>query len=93
MVGVTNSIHFYHILDEFYIRPQYRGKGYAYSALAEGLKHAGCQDSFIYLYPSRMHVKDNGRFSKFETKVKAPTLNKAQLRKFYKNTERKCIFL
>ena len=75
----------HHILDEFYIRPQYRGRGYAYSALAEGLKQAGCQDSFIYLYPCRMHVKEDGRFNKFETKEKAPTLNKAQLRKFYKN--------
>ena len=75
----------HHILDEFYIRPQYRGKGYAYSALAEGLKQAGCQDSFIYLYPCRMHVKEDSRFEKFESKEKASTLNKAQLRKFYKN--------
>lgn len=75
----------HHILDEFYIRPQYRGKGYAYECLAEGLLHAGCQDSFIYLFPCRMRVKEYDRFKKFESKEKAPMLNKAQLRKFYKS--------
>ena len=75
----------HHILDEFYIRPQYRGKGYAYKALAEGLKQAGCENSFIYLYPSTMHFEREERFMKHEKKKKAPRLNTTQLRKFYKN--------
>ncbi len=77
------SNHF--ILDEFYIRPQYRNKGYAYDCLAEGLVEAGCQNSFIYIYPWRMSVKESSRFEKFETKIKAPKLTVKQLRKFYKN--------
>jgi len=75
----------HHILDEFYIRPQYRGKGYSYKALAEGLKQAGCEESFIYLYPSTIHFEKEERFMKHERKKKAPILNKTQLRKFYKN--------
>ena len=60
----------HHILNEFYINPEFRGQGLAYEALFVGLKEAGCTDSHLYFYPNPMKEGEG--------------LTQKQLHKFYK---------